>query len=206
MEGQEYLNQISGANRPVKKSRSGIFSSKLFIFGAVAAVALIAMVIFGMVMGSSGNSGGEKNLGYALKLHIDNTSAAISEYQSLVKSSELRSSSASLYSVLSNTSRDLTGFLTEKYNLKDKEIDKKILANATTASEELVSELFEAKINGILDRIYAHKMTYEITVIMTEEAKLMDVSKNSALDEILTTSYNSLENLYEKFSDFSETK
>ena len=168
----------------------------------IALVLLIVIIIIGAIL--SGNKGGEKNLSYILKLHVDNTASVVNTYQSNIKSSDLRSSGASLHSILSNTSRELTEYLTEKYNFKDKDIDKTISSQATEAKETLDTELFEAKINGILDRIFAHKMTYEISVIMTEEAKLMKATRNETLDELLTTSYNSLETLYEKFSNYSE--
>ncbi len=205
MEGQEYLNQLAATARPMKKSKaSGLFSSKLFFFGIGALVLLIITIIIGVILG--GSKGGEKNLSFALKLHMDNTASIVHTYQSSVKSSDLRSNSASLYSVLSDTSRRLTDYLTEKYKFKEKDIDKKISKDATDAMEALEAELFEAKINGILDRIYTHKMAYEISVIMSEEAKLISVSSNETLDELLTTSYNSLQTLYGKFNEFSETK
>ena len=161
-----------------------------------------------MILGAiiNGSKGDEKELNYKLKLHIDNTAKVIQNYQPLVKSSVLRSSSASLSSILSNTSRELNDYLVEKYNFKDKDVDKKIVEVATAKKDELETELFEAKINGILDRIYAHKMTYEISSIMSEEAKLINSSKNAGLKDLLTTSYQSLDNLYRNFSEFSETK
>ena len=206
MDGQQYLNQISKANRPVKeaKSRGGIFSSKFFIVGAIGLGLLILIIILGAVLGA--NKSDEKDLGYKLKLHIDNTAEVVQEYQTSVKSSELRSSSASLYGVLSNTSKELGDYLTGKYNLKDKDIGEKIIAEATTNRDSLANELFEAKINGILDRIFAHKMAYEITIIMSEESKIYDSTSNETLKGLLDESYKSLENLYDKFNDFSETK
>ncbi len=163
----------------------------------------IIIAIIGAIL--SGNKGGEKNLSISLKLHIDNTSEIIQQFQPNVKSSSLRSSSASLYSVLSNTSRELTGYLTEKYDFKDKDVAKNITDEATLLKDGLEAELFEAKINGILDRIYAHKMSYEISLIMSEEAKIINSTGNGALKELLTASYNSLNNLYTPFNDFSET-
>ena len=172
--------------------------------GLVGVVGLIIIIIIGSILG--GNKGGEKNLSFALKLHLDNTAELISEYQTNVKSSNLRSSSASLYSILSNTNRELTDYITEKYDYKEKSVDKKIADEATLARDGLEADLFEAKINGNLDRIYAHKMTYEITLFMNEEAKLINMSKNDNYKEILNRSYKSLETLYENFSSFSETK
>ena len=186
------------------KSKGGIFSSKYFIVGAIGLGLLILIIIVGAILGA--NKGGEKDLGYRLKLHLDGTAEAVQEYQPSVKSSELRSSSASLYGVLSNTSKGLGDYLTEKYSIKDKDIGEKIITEATTNRDSLINELFEAKINGILDRIFAHKMAYEITIIMSEESKLYDSTSNETLKGLLDESYKSLENLYDRFNDFSETK
>ena len=203
MDGQEYLDQISATVRPVKQSR-GILSSKFFWVGIIGVVLLIVMALLGSVLGGGG--GGEKSLVIALKLHLDNTSEVIQEYQSNVKSSNLRSSSASLYSILSNTNRDVTNYLTNKYKFKDKDISKNVAEEAQLERDGLEADLFEAKINGNLDRIYAHKMAYEVALIMSEEAKIVNSTKSDDIKSALTSSYNSLENLYSNFDDFSETK
>jgi len=204
MQGQEYLNQISAENRPLKKNGKGIFHSKIFMASMIGLIILIVIIIIGSIL--SGSKDREKNLSLALKLHLDNTASVISKYQSQIKSSDLRSSSASFYSVLSNTSNELTDYLTKKYNYKEKDIDKGLVDEATLSKDGLEADLFEAKINGILDRIYAHKMVYEISLFMNEESKLMNMTKDSDYKEILTKSYNSLNNLSGSFSNFSETK
>jgi len=204
MDGQEYLNQISSTVRPVKPPRKSILSSKFFMVGLIGAVALIVIIILGAIL--SGGKSDNKSLSYALKLHLNNTAEVIQTYQPEVKSSDLRSSSASLYSVLTNTERDLTNYLTETYNFKDKDIPAGIVSEADTERDGLESALFEAKINGILDRIYAHQMAHEISLIMAEETKIYSASSNTTLRGLIDTSYNSLENLYNKFNDFSETK
>ena len=206
MDGQQYLNQISESEKAVKKARGkkNIFSSKFFILGMIALGILLLTVILGAVLGGGKKS--EKALSYDLKLHLDNTAEVIKTYQNDIKSSELRSESASLYGVLSNTSKELTDYLVEKYNFKDKSISKEKIEEATLVKDALSNELFEAKINGILDRIFAHKMAYEITIIQTEEARLVDATNNERLQELLGESDESLTILYEKFSNFSEAK
>jgi hypothetical protein len=203
MDRQEYLNQISTTNQPTKSPKSGIFASKFFWVGVIGVAAFILIMIIGSALGGGGTSAKDKL--YALILHINNTSELIGEYQSNVKSSELRSHSASLSSILANTNKGLNDYATSKYNFKEKDIPKKITEEETTAKDELQSELFEAKINGILDRVYAHKMAYEISLITTRESQLLKSANNDDLKEALTTSYNSLNNLYSKFNDFSET-
>lgn len=203
MDGQEYLNQISAQNRPVKASGGkGILSSKIFMVSAIGIVLLIIVIIIGAML--SGGKGGEKNSSIALKLHLTNTAEVIQGYQKDVKSSDLRSASASLYSVLTNTDRKLTDYITAKYGFKEKELSEKVVSDAQLARDELENDLFKAKIGGTLDRMYALKMSYEVSTIQSEEAKIINSTKNEDLSELLLESYNSLENLYNKFNDFSE--
>ena len=77
---------------------------------------------------------------------------------------------------------------------------------AELVRDELNNELFEAKINGILDRIFAHKMAYEISLFLAEEDQLASNAGDETLTGLLVTSSESLENLYNKFNEFSETK
>ena len=203
MEGQDYLNQISMQNRPVKKTgMSKILSSKIFMVSMIGVVLLILIIIVGSIL--SGGKKGDKNLSYALKAHLDNTEEVIQTYQPSVKSSDLRSSSASLYSVLSNTNRELTDYVTEKYDFKEKDLPEVTVSDAQLARDDLEADLFNAKISGTLDRTYALKMAYEISLIMSEEAEIINSTSDADLGELLTTSYNSLKNLYSKFDDFSE--
>ena len=49
-------------------------------------------------------------------------------------------------------------------------------------------------------------MEESLELIQNEETKLINSSKDSNLTEMLTSSYTSLENLHDRFSDFSEAK
>lgn len=207
MDGQQYLDQISQTNRPVKQSGGGlnkILTSKIFIVGVIGLVLLILIIILGSVIGSGKKS--VKELGYELTLHLDNTSAVIKEYQSDVKSSRLRANSASLDGVLSNTKSQINTVLVDELGFSEKkDASDTAEEEAATVGEELKNELFEAKINGILDRIYAHKMAYEILMFLAEEEQILENTSNENLINAVNTSHESLTNLYDKFNDFSET-
>lgn len=202
MENKAYLDQISAAARPVKKSKPGFFSSIFFkvILGGVVGIILIA--ILGGILG--GMRGNEKTRAISLEVYINDVTDVIKTYQPNVKSSDLRSNGASLVTILSNTSKELGEYLAKKYEYKEKNVEKEISEKEAAAAEELETDLFSAKINGILDRIFAHKMAYEVSVIMTREAEIINSARNAELKEILTTSYHSLENLYDNFNNFSE--
>lgn len=205
MDNQAYLNQISAANRPAKKSKiSSILSSKFFLVAVIFLVLLVVILVAGSLLGGGKTS--SKDTIFSLILHINNTSDVISEYQPKVKSSDLRSYSASLSSILSDTNNNLTEFAVAKYGFKEKDVKENIVEKESLARDELENDLFEAKINGILDRVYAHKMEYEISSIMTSEAQIIKSIKDEGLTESLNRSYSSLQVLYDKFNDFSETK
>lgn len=208
MNRQEYLEQISASNRPMKSKGAGlskVFSSKFFLVGLIFVVALVIIIVVGSILG--GNKNGAKEKLYALNLHIDYDMGVINDYQRYIKSSDLRSDSASLYSVLSNTNSKLGDYIKDTYGNKDakKVLGEKKQNELALQRDGLTSELFEAKINGTLDTIYARKLSYEISLLMNEEYQIYSTSNNESLKEIINTSYNSLENLYDKINGFSES-
>lgn len=209
MDGQEYLNQISQSNKkPAPTGKFALnkefFTSKIFIFVAASLALLVLIIILGSVLGA--NKVDERGLAYDLKLHLTKTAEVIQEYQNDVKSSELRSSGASLHGLLTNADKEITDYLVKKYDFKDKNISKELDAKATAVQEELANEFFEAKINGVLDRTFAHKMAYEILLFKAEETKLRNATKSEDLKAALDKSLASLDNIYPKFNDFSEGK
>ncbi len=207
MDGQQYLDQISKTNLPKRATvgKKKFWQNKFFIISMIGVVGVLIIVLIGAII--KANTVSEKSLVEKLNLHLTGTISAIDEYQNYIKSSDLRSSSASLKGILSDTNSSVSSYAAEKYNLKNtNNYDKALRETAETDSAELKNDLFEAKINGILDRIYAHKMAYEISVIKSEESRIYDITNSSSLKEALDTSYKSLENLYSSFSDFSEAK
>ena len=212
MENQEYLNQIAAKSAPVKPSSGksskfdikAILHSKIFLFSAIAVVAFILLAIIGSALG--GNKKDLKSEIIKFRLHVNGTSELIEEYQPKVRSSNLRSYSASLQTLLSKVNSDVSGYLTNKYGYKENKDDKKLRPETDKQKEALNQELFEAKINGNLDRVYAHKMAYEITKFINEEVALQKATKDDTLIAILDQSKTSLETLYDSFNDFSESK
>lgn len=181
----------------------GVLTSSYFKWGMVAFGALILIAIIGSMLG-----GGEtlEDKCIDLLLRLDNTNElVIDEYQQYVKSSKLRSLSASLRGVYSSTSYELGNFLTAAFEFDKNKLDEDRKEEAALEPEALADELFKAKINGILDRTYAHKMALEIYSVMSDEMSIYDSTDGASLRELLESSYNSLNNLYTQFNDFSET-
>ena len=203
MDSEAYLNRISASNRKAKNS-GGIFSS-IWIKILIAVTAVVLIIILFSNLAAPTESVKDKLV--SLKLHATNLSKTIGTYQPRVKSSILRSSTASLNSILVNTTSSLTNYIADQYKTKD---DKSIPANIKKKEEKLTTaleeELFNARINGFLDRTFASKMAYEITVISTREKEILKLTKNDNLKDILNSSLNSLDTLYNSFNNYSDAR
>lgn len=203
MDKKEYLEQLSSTVRPKSKPKGSFMSSPFFKVAIIGVIGLALIVILGSILGGNGNA---KTQLLSLQLHLDNTSELVSTYQKSIKSSDLRSTSASLYSVLTNTAREVENYLLAKYNAKVSSAEKNIKDEAQLAKDNLNAELLNAKINGLLDRVFALKIKYEVSVFMEEESDIYKSAGDESLRDILSSSYNSLKTLYEKLDGFSETK
>lgn len=204
MNQQEYLSQISNNVRPPKAPKQSILASPIVKIGLIGVALVIVIIIIGSLI--SGNKKSTKDLSIALKLHLDGTTAEIANFQPYIKNSSLRANGASLGTVLSNTNTELTQYLTDKYSFKANSVSKKTKTKYETLQQELHDELFEAKITGMLDRIFAYKMAYEITQIQTEMKVIYNTASDQPYKDFLTSSFSSLENLNEQFNNFSEVK
>lgn len=210
MDGQEYLSQIAQDDtRPKRQKATGgeglgidfkkILHSKIFI-GAMIGLALLIVVMI-VTTAMSGNKEEIPDLTAKLQAEIDETTEMINKYQDRVKSSAVRSNGASLYSVLSGTSMGIGGYLTTAYP------DYKGLSEKETASLEesktaLDEELFAAKITGKLDWTFSTKMADQIAIILAQEDKIYNQTKDENLKKILEANYNSLQNLYSAFDSY----
>lgn len=211
MDNQEYLNQITAKSTPVKPypgqskfDLSSILHSKFFLIGVIGLVSFILLLVVGAIL-SSNKTDTTSDI-VSLKLHVDNTSSIINTYQRNLKSSNLRSNNVSLLGLFSSLSSYLSTYLASNPNTKDSDKNEDLIAQAATAKEALNTELFEAKINGNLDHIFAHKMAFEISTIMNEESIIFKNIKDESFQTVLSESYTSLENLYNNYNDFSGTK
>ncbi|MBQ7201915.1 hypothetical protein IJS18_00795 [Candidatus Saccharibacteria bacterium] len=204
MNQQEYLSQISNNVRPPKAPKPSLLASPIIKYLLIGVVVIIGIIIFGSVIG--GNKKSAKDLSISLKLHLDGTTAEIANFQPYVKSSSLRANGASLNTVLSNADRELTEYIASKYSYKSGSENKKTKSKYEALQQELHEELFKAKINGMLDRIFATKMVTEISLIQTEMQTIYNSASDQSYKDFLKSSYSSLDNLSEQFKNFSEAK
>ena len=209
MDKLDYLNQIS--SKPAKKRPANDFAGKLqqllhskytwIVLGGLAALVVI-MLIGGII---SGNKVDNSERILSLIMRIDNVNNMIDQYQHELKSSNLRGSAASLSSVLYNTNGALNNYADQAYKGKKSETRALVKPTEDADLSKLSEELFEAKITGRLDQVFAQRMAMEIATITSREEIIHNNLSNEYLDNALSSSYDSLMQLYPNFNDFNGT-
>lgn len=207
MDSLEYLNQISQSNRPVK--RPGTVKTKL-LNASIIKIALGGVVLFFllMIIGSMlGNLNSKpENLTKQLYTRTVNLNSTVSTYSKLLKTSKLRSVSSSLSAVLTNSANQLSSYIMgESTNRNDLLPDEETTTAESQHAAQINTSLNNAKLNGILDRIYANQIGLEVSLLLSMISELEARAKgDTALLAILATYYSSLEVIHNSFEEYSE--
>lgn len=201
MNNLEYLNQISQDTRPVKKKSSSFTSLmlKIIIGGLLALVLIIAL---GILLGSGKSTSAD--LTKQLYFRTTSLNDTVSDFNSSLKSSKLRAIGTSLSNTLTSASGQLSTYLTaENPKAKDLNPPASILTSEVDNINSFTTSLTNAKLNGILDRIYANEIQFQVSILLSLIAQTTDHTKNPDLLTILSQYYSSLENIDQSLASYS---
>lgn len=184
MNNLEYLNQISQETRPTSAKKSNSLSLIIKIaVGGVAAFLFIMCV--GLVLNAGKSS--PTDLTKQLYVRTANLNTTLTTYNKSLKSSQLRAIGTSLNGVLTGASASLSNYLLPEGGEKgDLNPPEKLLTAETTTDEELNTSLNNAKLNGILDRVYANQIQLQVSLLISFIAQLEPRTKDEALLDIIT--------------------
>lgn len=205
MDNLEYLQQIAKANRPlppaqpVKSQTSTLI--KIIVGGIVA---FIAVVILGIALGNMGAKTGD--LAKQIYVRANNLNTTVTTYNKSLKSSRLRSISTSLSGTLINTTGQLSTYLGSlKEGDKNALIpSESVLNSETELANALNTSLNNAKLNGILDRTYAHQISLQVSLLLSLEAQLIARQPDQPLLSIIEQSYSSLSTIQTSLEEYSD--
>lgn len=201
MNNLEYLNQISQENRPTsaKKSASISLIIKIAVGGLVA---FLFIMCLGMALSAGKTS--PTDLTKQLYVRTANLNTALTTYNKSLKSSQLRAIGTSLNGVLTSATASLTGYLASE---GDKEADlnppEKLLTVETETIEALDTALNNAKLNGILDRVYANQIQLQVSLLVTFISQLEQRTKDTELLEIISQYQSNLIVIEQSLKDYS---
>lgn len=204
MDNLEYLKQISQSNRPVAKENNGGMSMGLIIKIAVGGVVLFFLL---MAVGLlAGNLGGKtstltKQL-YARTVSVNTT---LTPYTQTVKSSRLRAIGTSLAAVLTNSSNQLSTYITSHNSKKDALVlSGKESEEEAKLAENLNLSLNNAKLNGLLDRTYENQLTLQVSLLLSLTSQILARSKDEQLLEIVSSLHASLNTIHENLESYKD--
>lgn len=200
MNNLEYLNQISKDNRPVKTKSTTAFTSLLLkiIIGAVVALALIIAV--GILLGN--NRTKSSDLAKQLYFRTTSLNETVKDFNPSLKSSRLRAIGTSLANTLTSANGQLANYFTAQ-NIEETSPSSSTLQSETENINSLNLALSNAKLNGILDRIYANQIQFQVSILLSLITQTIDHTKNSDLLSILQQYHSSVENIDQSLQEFS---
>lgn len=210
MNNKDYLDKIASEARPLTASAPGFLGSALHlsmkqlkIIGI--AIAAIFLVLIIAMIASSGNKNTERDYVDTAYLRTKDLSKVIDDYRTKIRSSELRSMAMSLKSVLLETNYALSSTLTNNFGAKSPDTPEKesTATDETAIIGELTASLEEARLNALLDRVFAREYTYQISLLISLETDIINRTKIDLLKSSLTSSRSNLETLHEQFDNFS---
>lgn len=201
MDKLEYLNTIAKDNRSTKPAKSGISGS------LIAAIALGGILIFIiiMILGSVMNSSSAKTTDLTKQLYSRTTavSKVISSYEKSLKSSKLRAISLSLSSTLSGAEAQLKTYMSEKEI--DTKLSEKVNDSEATLIDKFDQNLTRAKLNGILDRIYANQIQLQVSLLLSLISQNLNRAKNDSLISILNSYRANLATIEQELDNYSSS-
>ncbi len=191
MDNLEYLNQISKSTRPAPPNKFALILKNpitRFVFlGAI--VAVIIVIVINVISAISNRT---TNLSREIYLRSSTLNSIVSENKSLIKSSQLRAISVSLQNVISNSSREFVAYYTspDGGNSLSPTQDQVNAENANAQQVRLT--LQNARLNGILDRIYTNELNLQIRLLMSMISELVARTSDERLKTVGTNYYNNL--------------
>lgn len=187
----DYLNQIA----PQEKRRAS--NDKLF-FGVMGAGLIIALIIGVTLLSNSG--------GPSLTIQLQNLAAQLTTLQQVansantsIQSNQLQGINANLAIQLTNANQAITTPL--KNNGVPAAIPQSIISENSDST--LISQLKDAKLNAVYDRVYSTNMTYELSNVLIQMRIIGKESQSKSLSTFINTTEANLQPIYTQLQQFS---
>ena len=210
MDNMAYLQQIAGVDNSVnQKKKNDNPLAKLFnvwtflILGILAVLVVIVMVIVSALNKVDIKDQELMQRSYWMAHNLVDTT--FGEYNEHIKNSDIRNMSASFRGVLNEIILNEKNQLSSEFQFEIDDVDEEtdaILKEEKEKIEKLNETLYEAKINGILDRVYLREMTMQIAYLRAHQSEIVARTKNSTVSDFSQRMVDNLDNLYEQFHNF----
>lgn len=199
MNNLEYLNTIAKDTRPSKPAKSGVSGSTILKIALGGLALFIILLIFGSALGNKSSK--SLNLTKQLLSRTTTVNEITARYGKSLKSSQLRAISLSLGSVLTGAENQLKSYFTEK------DIASKLSEETATSESNFIANLDQtltnAKLNGILDRIYANQLQLQVSLLLSLVSQTLSRTKDESLIPILDSYRSNLTIIEDNLQSYS---
>lgn len=211
MDNMAYLQQIAGVDNSMKAkaNQNSPFSKFLNVWTFVGLGIFIVLIIGVALLAAALNKVDTKDQdlmqqSYWRSRYI--VEETMEQYSENLKNSDIRDKTSSLKSVLNeimlnskNLLLDKNGFDIESIN----EDDDPIAVEQKKFNTEFNTELENARLNGILDRIYIREVAMQIAYLRSYQSEIVERTKDDDIRSVAEKAKNNLDNLYDQFQNFN---
>lgn len=212
MDNFAYLDQITQSTKPQSKPKSfnGILSGSN-IMKIIACGIVVFMLLLGFNILSSNSSKKTQTLREQIFTRATNLNSTLQTYGPKLKSSQLRSINSSLSSALNDSIAKIDNYnkakQSEQKGKKKKSKSKKDKEDEVAKEEQenidkLNTSLQNAKLNGLLDRVYANQINLQVSRLIALISELDARTRDQELREILEQLYSNLNVIHGNFENF----
>ncbi len=191
----DYLNEIAPQSPPVQLNNFAVI-------GLIVGVLALAFGSLAFLNGSQPDYTKEAQATYA---RIETLQAATKEHQSHLTENELSSMNATLTTSLGSMASEL------ETTMKESKIKTTLTGNEKKKeqayAEDLTKTLEDAYLTGVLDRVYARQMSYQLNILKSQLQKLKNASGNrKTIKTFYDTNSKTIDAATKSFNDFTSTK
>lgn len=189
----DYLNQISAP--PPKKRSMAPFGLIFLVLGG------LAVLVGGLVLIAGASRPSDPT--EALSARLKSTSQIADESRRNIKSSRLRSTNGTLVILLTNTSRDLSPFVSAAGFNPEKPSASVASADAAD-TERLKTTLEDGRLNATFDRTYSREMAFRLETIDALLVAASDRTGNDSYRAFLEETRRNLQPLKDEMATFND--
>ena len=191
----DYLDQIAPPP-PQQKFLSGVFGKAVVALGVIFVLAVSLIIALG---GAKRTADLEQTA-----TRLDNLQLVAKSTQKNLKSGKLLANNSNYQIWIANASTDAYKLLAQA-EVKKTDMDKKMIAAEKAAGKDLTAKFEDAKLNAILDRVYAREMAYQTKLLITTYNKMGKTSEAKAIRDYAKQASANLAPIQKSFADFDDS-
>ena len=202
-----YLDQIAVKDKAKGKGLDigSIFTPFVIKLIVAGLILTITLVVCGNLLHRENNALNESYQKLHLKLFmLSDSSSPIYTYEDKIRSSDLRSYTSSLRSVLKTQKSSIDAAIAAT-GVSLTQIPEEITSAETLNMTQYEYALEDAVLNGNLDKIYATETLYQLTILISTETSVRSQTDSKQLAAAIDDSINNLTSIQELLQKYINT-